>query len=281
MYCNPGSFPSVGKDVLTWNYRRNLFKDIIRNLNADIFCFEEIDAYEKFKNEVFDDLLNSYSSNYHSKKSGGQGIALFYKKDVFELIHSYQISLMENESTKKISNQFISINFLKVKNQVDATLCLIITHLKAKHENEGIRVCQIKNVCELINEDKEFLELFSNFNCKSLIFCGDFNTEPDSESIQYLKGFQFKNEIINNFKSVYNVDDKTKDDFLECSTFKFRKDEFYRVIDYIFHAGNIKIDSIEKIPNKNSKEWETIKTIGLPSSFFPSDHHYIGFNFEL
>jgi len=279
VYCNPSSFPHVDKNILIWDYRKVLFREIIRKLGADIFCLEEVDAYENFQKEVFDDLLETYSSVYYNKNTGGQGIALFYNKNLFELINSFKLDL-KGDSEGKLTNQFFSINFLK-QNQLNKVFCVIITHLKAKKPFEEIRKIQVKHICDIINNDKKFLNLFKNLNCESIILCGDFNTEPDCGSIQYLKNFEFNDSNLLKFNSAYNIFDKSKDDFLECTTFKIREEEAYRVIDYIFYAGKIKVTEVEKIPTKSSNEWESITNIGLPSSFFPSDHHYIGVDFEI
>jgi len=278
-FCNQSSFPQVDKKYLTWEHRKNLFYEIIRKLNADLFCLEEIDDYEKIKNDVFDDLLTTYSSIYYSKKTGGQGIALFYKNDFFELLHSYNI-FYRGENPGIISNQFFSIYFMKEKKQ-NKTFCLIITHLKAKKEFEELRKIQVNHLCETINQNEEFLQFYKKFNCQSLILCGDFNTEPNFESIQNLINYRFNAQNLDKLESAYNIFNNSTSDYLECSTFKIRESENYRVIDYIFCAGKINVNSVEKVPTKNSKEWETILKIGLPCSFFPSDHHFLGINFEL
>lgn len=277
-FCNPNSFPRVDKNILTWDYRRNLFREIIRKLNAEIFCLEEVDAYENFQKEVFDDLLETYSSVYFSKNSGGQGIAIFYKKENFEMLNSFKLHL-KGDSEGTLTNQFFSVNFLKHK-QTNKVICVLVTHLKAKKPFEEVRKNQIKHICDTVNEDKEFLDLFKSLNCESVVLCGDFNTEPECESLQILKNFEFQNKDLHKFTSAYNIFDNSNADFLECTTFKIREEEAYRVIDYIFYAGKLKVNQIEKIPTKSSKEWEAIREIGLPSSFFPSDHHYIGAEFN-
>ncbi len=278
-FCNPNSFPKVDKNILTWDYRKSEFRKIIRKLNADIFCLEEVDDYQSFQKEVFDDLLEIYSSVYYTKNSGGQGIALFYKKDKFELLNSYKMHLKGDASEAKLTNQFLSVNFLKHK-QLNKVLCVLITHLKAKRPFEEVRKYQVKHICDTVNDDKDFLILYQSFNCENIILCGDLNTQPDCESIQYLKNFEFKCRNLNKFSSAYNIFDNSKEDFLECTTFKIREEEVYRVIDYIFYAGKINVTQVEKIPTKSSKEWEYIREIGLPSSFFPSDHHFIGADFQ-
>lgn len=279
-FCNPNSFPKVDKNILTWDYRKNIFRNIIRKQNADIFCLEEVDAYENFKNEVFDDLMQTYSSVYYSKTTGGQGIALFYKTDLFEMLNSFKLHLKGDDDLEaKLTNQFFSVNFLKHKAQ-NNVICVLVTHLKAKKPFEEIRKNQVKHISDTVNEDKEFLSLFKSLNCESVVLCGDFNTEPDCDSIQFLKNFVFKDSCLNKFNSAYNFFDKIKDDFLECTTFKIREEEAYRVIDYIFYAGKINVKQVEKIPTKSSKEWQSIREIGLPSAYFPSDHCFIGAEFE-
>lgn len=278
-FCNQKSFPCVDKLYLTWEYRKEQFKKITKKLNADIYCFEEIDDYPNFKLDAFENPTE-YSSAYFSKDEGGQGIAIFYKQEYFELLESYKITLFSNKDNQ-LSNQFFSINFLREKMNPEKTLCVLVTHLKAKKENEEMRTHQVKHICETLNSNKEYLEKMQNYNCQSFVLCGDFNTEPVWDSVQYLKSFKFSDLTFNNFASAYNISDPLTDDFLECTTFKIRDSEYYRVIDYIFYAGKITIKTTEKTPNKSSADWQSILNSGLPCAFFPSDHHYIGINFQL
>jgi mRNA deadenylase 3'-5' endonuclease subunit Ccr4 len=282
-FCNKSSFPNVSENSLSWENRKLLFRQILKELNSDFYCFEEVDDYENI-GEIFEN--KKFSSIYYSKESNPQGIAVFYNNEKFDLLESEKIFLNSNsiESEGNLiikSSQFFSVYFFKEKDtNCQKIFCLLVTHLKAKKEFEEIRKNQIKHICNYINFDENYLRKLKDYNCDSLILCGDFNTEPDSESLSYLLNYKLMGKF-EKFVSSYNLFDKNEKDFLECSTFKIREKEYYRVIDYIFYAGNIKLNKVINIPNKNSDEWKHILDKGLPSEEFPSDHHYLGIEFSL
>lgn len=224
-FCNKASFPKVSENSLLWESRKILFDKIFRELNSDIYCLEEVDDFQIFQKEIFDNQEGNYSSHYFSKESNPQGIAIFYKEEKFELLEKEQIFLKSNADNKK-SSQFFSVYFFKEKISLK-NFCVLITHLKAKKEFEDVRKAQVQHVCDYLNSDKSFLEKAKKFECASFIFCGDFNTEPDSESLKILLNFNFNNGLFEKFFSCYNLFQKEKNDFLECSTFKIREKEYY------------------------------------------------------
>jgi endonuclease/exonuclease/phosphatase family metal-dependent hydrolase len=94
-----------------------------------------------------------------------------------------------------------------------------------------------------------------------VIILGDFNTEPQSDSIKKMQ---------THYTSAYNLEDNAL-----VTTWKTRgSDTVRRVIDYIFYS-NLKCTATLSIP---LAEMEELK---LPSLRYPSDHILIGAKFEL
>jgi mRNA deadenylase 3'-5' endonuclease subunit Ccr4 len=250
-FCDVKSFPYVDSKYLEWTYRKELLQKKLLEIDADLICLEEIDAFDEYKNEI---ISNYYESIYYSKDNGGQGIAFFYKQNKFNLIKSEKISLPETIDGRK-SNQFFSYYLLNTV-LTEKTICIIATHLKAKNEFEHIRHIQINYILEYLKNNLQY----------DIILCGDFNTEPNSITIKSI------NET-NLFTSVYNIDE------IEMTTFKIRDKEYYRIIDYIFITNNIKIKDVNPLPRKIDLEY-VLKT-GLPSIDFPSDHYYLSCTLEI
>ena len=82
-FCDVKSFPYVDSKYLEWTYRKELLQKKLLEIDADLICLEEIDAFDEYKNEI---ISNYYESIYYSKDNGGQGIAFFYKQNKFNLI---------------------------------------------------------------------------------------------------------------------------------------------------------------------------------------------------
>jgi mRNA deadenylase 3'-5' endonuclease subunit Ccr4 len=278
-FCNRESFPRASEDDLKWENRVKLFSSIFEKLNADILCLEEVDESDTFPNI----LGEKYSNLTFIKKNNLQACSLYYDKNRFSLLVSDKHYLPFNDLGDMSGHIFIYAIIKDVLS--DQILCLILTHLKARKQNEDIRTSQVKYLMKFIDEDEVFLNRMEQFGCKSLILCGDFNSEPQIACIPYLLNFKFTNNKIfanESFKSAYNISDESKDDFLEMTTFKFRESEYFRVIDYIFYMGNVNyIQTSPTIKKSDSSYTETdLKNKGLPNQDFPSDHFYLNFYFS-
>jgi mRNA deadenylase 3'-5' endonuclease subunit Ccr4 len=265
MFCDQKSFPKVDEKYLSWDYRKGLLKSIIEKIGADIMTFQEIDSYDEYKTDIVSD---NYDSTYFAKDDGGQGIAVFFKKEIFELIKSEKISLPKDDNGN-ISNQFFSYNiFRDIK--TGKYFCIVTTHLKSKAEFEAVRLCQVKFMLNYL--DKFYESLQDEYGKCSLILSGDFNAEPSYSSIKEVENFVLRNG--EKFTSVFDCQNGE----IEMTTFKIRDKAYYRIIDYIYYIGDIIITS--KLYPPKIEDFKDISDKGLPSADFPSDHYYLCFNFQ-
>ena len=257
--CDSASFPMITPELLSWDYRKLLYKSIFEQNKVDLICLEEVDKLNEYE-KIFSTIGDNYNSIYYKKVgSNPQGIAVFYNKEKFKLVKEYKFNFKDENGNDQ--SQFCLINFFTLFDNI--TICLIVTHLKAKHEFEKTRLKQIKQICDHLSS-QEFLIIYSEeLNCKGLIICGDFNAEPTNESINYLKNFKFiQTKLSNAFEDA------------DFTTFKIREEEYIRVIDYIFYY-NLGLIKTNKLMTKTE-----IGPNGLPNESFPSDHLYLKANFK-
>lgn len=282
LYCSNSSFPKIEEKFLNFTYRKDLFIEIFNKFASDIICLQEVDDFEEFKTNILS--LYKYDSVYYKKDEGIQGIAIFYDKGKLNLLYHQNVNLPKDDRGT-LSNQFFVFCFFEEKIS-KKIICLITTHLKSKTEFEQIRISQIKYLLNYSDRNEEFLELYYKYLPTGILFCGDFNAEPDYSCINYLKYFKYgKNKLLlgKGFKSAYNVWDKEKEDHLEMTTFKIRDRPYYRVIDYIMYTDPIQCNFTT--PTLKLCDQKFINTdlekSGLPCEWFPSDHYYLTMNFSL
>ena len=109
-----------------------------------------------------------YSNYFVPKPNKISGSAIFYKKDLFNLIEQSHFSF--NES----SSQFLM--FCKLQSLSSPTFEFIFaeTHLKAKPEFMNDRIRQTLKIIQFFNE---------NYQDLPVILSGDFNEEPQNKPI--------------------------------------------------------------------------------------------------
>ena len=258
--CDSNSFPMIPTELLSWDYRKVLFKSIFEQNKVDLICLEEVDKLNEYE-KIFSAIGYNYNSVYYQKNGLNQriGNAVFYNKEKLKLVKEYKFNFKYENGNDQ--SQFCLISFFTLFN--NKTICLIVTHLKSSYQFEQIRLKQTKQICDHLSS-QEFLKIYSDeLSCEGLILCGDFNSEPTHESINYLKNFKFiETKLSNAFEDA------------NFTTFKIRDKDYIRVIDYIFYY-NLGLINTNKLMTKAE-----IGSKGLPNESFPSDHLYLKANFK-
>ena len=253
-------FPYADEKILAWEFRQPLIKKIINENKGDIISLEEIGNFDKdYKEEIFENCEIKYDLKYGPKPSNFMGSILGVNKELFS-IEKYENIILEGINGEKSGQNMISaIITEKITNNKFA---IIVVHLKAKAENENIRLGQIEHVIKYIE---------GNLLGKYPIFImGDFNAEPSYTCIKKL----LENQNIN-AKSLFDLQT------LDFTTIKVRDTLYRRVIDYIFFIGKKKEDKELKIINVEKGKPIIDEKIGLPNNVFPSDHVYLKAQIEL
>ena len=252
-------FPNVDENYLKWENRKKLIKDILKKENPDILILDEIDNYNNFKKEIIDELKIKYNGNFYERLDKYMGIYIGINPNKFLLIEQKKIKFhgknheFQNESKyHSLSPQIFIVSKIQEIKTKDI-FYLIVSHLKAKKENENIRLIQINEILEYINNN--------GLNNENIILVGDFNAPPTSESIINLEKF--------GMRSVFDYNK------LEYTYFQVRDEIDKKIIDYIFYKGNFMFGEEKKSDIKIDEN------IGLPNEEFPSNHLYLKAMFKI
>ena len=176
------------------------------------------------------------------------------------------------------------------------TIQVVNTHLFWNPEFEFVKYAQIAKILKYLED---------TFKGKwPIIFCGDFNSTPNSNVIKYVykqkptlssnqKGDFNKNkkyiekfyaESMHNLKlrsayDSYKVDEfkKTNEYAENHPDFTTYTEEFIGTLDYIFFSEELELLEVLKVPTNNLD----VKSKKLPNALFPSDHLKIAARFEI
>lgn len=259
------NFCKVPQEYLAWDYRSKLVKDEIEKLDPDIVCLEEVDHYEDF----FVPFLSNYEGVFASKQnspclnvpdnSGPDGIALFYRSSKFELRE--QITEYLTEENGEIGNQGFIVVVLEDKISNKLLICAVV-HFKAKIGFEFRRLAQAKSCLEILNGCKR------KYQGARMVWCGDFNGEPDEPFYELIEGFKL------GFEDAYL---QALGEHPPFSTWKIRP--MYtekRLIDYIwFTSSGFSVSSV-LLPMDENRVPDT----KFPSLNHPSDHILLCVDFK-
>ena len=264
--CNEYSFdwktsPKIELKYKVWEHRSKLFNQIFsdKNIISDIYCFVEVDKQDDLY-IMLNGIVNKklFETVYLPRPSTPLGIMLLYNREKFKLLNSYKYLL-----GKTIYQNFALVAILQEIIYPCNIFVVIVTHLKAWDKNENIRIKQINQLFYSMAKDKNL----KNLNINKIIFCGDLNTNPDSECLKIIAN--------NKFNSVFDISEQSKNDgnytmVIDTVDEGLKKLKF----DYIFTNSNVVI--VNQILPINYLNFDK----GMPNENFPSDHLYLFTEFK-
>ena len=253
-------FPYANEDILKWEYREPLIKEILEKNKPDILCLEEIGNFEnKFKNDIIDKLSIKYDIAFGKRAAPtlniNLGCLIGVNKNLFSMEKFENVDLEEEEGKPGGQNMIWAIILDKKSGN---KFIIILVHLKAKEPFENIRIAQVNHLMKFIEQ---------NFLRKYPIFIlGDFNAEPNYPCIKNL----FSNTNLN-AKSLFDLNK------LDFSTIKLRDKMYRRIIDYMMFISKNKDNINNELNIKKVKKAkpDIDENIGLPNDKFPSDHLFL------
>ena len=248
-----GGFKDVPLEVLSWNYRKTLVVEQIKELKSDIICIEENDKHEELCIE-----FPEYHSSFYGKegKKKGQkrdGTSIFYDKSKFEQV--------EVRNVRECNGILLKLR-VKESGKENVLLTLAAVHLKAKLGNEKVRKKQVE---KLKSELKKFsLGTF-------LFICGDFNDVPHSLALNSVKEIPNMQSAYKSY-SLFGGDKTGLEGGEPYTTFKERTSVVKICIDYIFFDETaFDLLALLEIPDLQEP---------LPNKSYPSDHLAISAIFQ-
>lgn len=283
-YGGPDNFSKIQDvTIFDWDVRKGILLNSIVSYNPDIIGLEEVDHYHDFfrpqlYNRGYDGLFcpkpKSAPVDIKPSPTHGDGVALFWKRDTFELItRKFVIYTGQNQ---------VAI-IAKMLRKSDARVFYVaVTHLKAKKENSAIRLAEAMELLDQIaisaqNEEK----------MPPVVLLGDLNDGPSNAICDFIRNPTNKSSLFDiskyrditkglngiTFQSAQEACERVVSYTISKSnpytTLKYREKEgmIRHVIDYIWYSDRIRLDAFLYPPECG--DWTKF---GLPDKLWPSDH---------
>jgi CCR4-NOT transcription complex subunit 6 len=211
--------------ALTWEYRKKLILDDIKNFNADIIALQELETeqfYQFFLPELkqfdYDGIFSPKSrakTMAEQDKKHVDGCAIFFKTSRFQLVKDYliefnQIAMATAEGSEDMLNRVMTKDniglaaLLEIKQDDDSNnkqMVLICTaHIHWDPDYCDVKLIQtlmltneIKMIIEQAQREFRPHQLTSQnqpVDCSStipVVICADLNSLPESGVIEYLR----------------------------------------------------------------------------------------------
>ncbi|XP_037534918.1 2',5'-phosphodiesterase 12 [Nematolebias whitei] len=285
-------YPYCAPYALQLDYRQHLIKKELAGYNADIICLQEVD-----KGVFVDSLvpaLDAFGLDgvFKLKEKQHEGLATFYRRSKFRLLSSHDIMLSEaltsdpihSELLEKLSaarnlksrvllrSTSLQVSVLEDVMKPDRKVCVANTHLYWHPKGGNVRLFQmgvaLRHLSHVINQVAPGAPL---------VFCGDFNSTPDSGVFQLLSEAQIPQqhedwsssgleescsmELVSAFPPLTSA----------CGQPAYTNfvGGFHGCLDYIFmQPESMQVEQV--IPLPSHQEVTTYEA--LPSVAHPSDH---------
>jgi len=299
---NDELFVYCPEEFRAMNYRIGLIIKELTEYNGDIIALQEVDSWVYNKVLVPVVSVLGYKSCIAIKQRAKEGVAMFFKKDRFEVLETRNV-IFSQEVLKKDSNDlpddlkkmictnkslreyiiqrgscasYTAIRDLKIPSKI---LVCVNTHLFFHPRANNVRVFQSaiilhylsKFVDRLVNEYKD---------CTiSYILMGDFNSKPSSGAVELIRTGKLPGNHTDywSYGSAHHPGESScelKHDLNFSSVLGSRRYTnyaagFYEHLDHIFVSQkSLKIDQVLELPPHN----KVVEHTALPSSICPSDH---------
>ncbi|XP_022976793.1 carbon catabolite repressor protein 4 homolog 4 isoform X1 [Cucurbita maxima] len=319
VYVKSSFFPHSPSSCLRWKARSQAILAVLKNLEADFLCLQEVDEYDSFYNGNLERC--GYSSLY-IQRSGQKrdGCGIFFKRENAELIIEDRIeyndlvnsmqdddcSCEENsashdvESSKgsspkttladrgdpndprvRLKRDCVGIMAaFRLKKPFHHVVIVANTHLYWDPEWADVKLAQAKYLLSRLARFKTLVS--EKFECTpSILLAGDFNSTPGDKVYQCLVSGKSSSEL-----SPECLEELPLPLSSVYATTLGREPSFTNftpgftgTLDYIFFSPS---DSIRPISLLELPESECPEVIGgLPNFSYPSDHLPIGADFEI
>lgn len=285
-------YPYCAPYALELDYRQNLIKKELAGYNADIICLQEVDK------AVFTDSLSpaldafGMDGTFRIKEKQHEGLATFYRRSKFKLLSSHDIVLSQALTSDPIHSQLLErvcaseplkekillkstslqVTVLEDLNKPGRKVCVANTHLFWHPKGGNVRLVQmgvaLKHLNHVIGEVAPDAPL---------VFCGDFNSSPDSGVFQLVTETRIPREHADWSSS--GSEESCSMELLSafpplmsaCSqpTYTNYVGGFHGCLDYIFiQPESMQVEQVIPLPSHQ----EVTTYAALPSVSHPSDH---------
>ncbi|CAH8331323.1 unnamed protein product [Eruca vesicaria subsp. sativa] len=319
VYVKSSLLPHSPPACLKWKARSLAILGVLRKLEADFFCLQEVDEYDSFYRKNMDTL--GYSGIYIQRTGQRKrdGCAIFYKPGCAELVAKERIeyndlldsvkadsvscSAQETETSNEskgdekakdsrkdsrdLSDPLVRLKrdcvgimaAFRISKPFHHIVIVANTHLYWDPELADVKLAQAKYLLSRLAQFKTVIA--DEFECTpSILLAGDFNSIPGDKVYEYL--------VSGNGKSAETMEEEGEAPVPLCSVYEVTRGEpkftnctpgFTNTLDYIFLSPS---DLIKPVSILQLPQLESPDVVGfLPNNHHPSDHLPIGAEFEI
>ncbi|XP_001942566.2 2',5'-phosphodiesterase 12 [Acyrthosiphon pisum] len=286
-------YPYCPEKILASSYRHPLILRELQTYNGDIICLQEVDKH--FFHRELCPILKKFKgmNGLFFKKNGrrNEGLSCFYSPEKFNLLEQFDISLnnpttvelycgpivkdiMDDEIwkqglEKKTVFQVLAFELISDKKQL---FLVCNTHLISDPDGDFIRLFQALIELIIINKIKQNINKDYLGRNVSVIFCGDFNSTPESGVYDLATKLTLPEEhrtvkILNDLKN--NLEFKMESAYNTDVLYSNYTKTFSGLLDYIYFTNqHLELIQVLSMPSHD----DVIQHGGIPSLLFPSDH---------
>ncbi|GIY02393.1 CCR4-Not complex 3'-5'-exoribonuclease subunit Ccr4 [Caerostris extrusa] len=268
MYVEEKKFPYASTKARDHYYRKQVLLKELIGYSSDIICLQEVE--ERLFERDLEPVLNL--KGYSELK---RNYDVLLNRIIQKSKHIYDGLLSKVSANIKDLNKLLAQNtvlqlLIVEHSHLPGTELLIAnTHLYSNKDNPEVRLLQAAVCVYFI----EYIIKSKGYQNPGVIFCGDFNSLPNSTTYNFLMSGKYE------CCGSWNKDPNGNNTMLEhnlnldsaCGTPEYTNytASFMGCLDYIFYNKDIlKVTDVVPMPRHE----HVIAQVGLPSEYFPSDH---------
>lgn len=293
--CTPKNFPFLPSCILQADFRNDTILREMVHYNVDILCVQEMELqhYKGFFSVhletqcCYDSVFFPKSRIKHfqvSERGSVDGCAIFWKKNIFQMVEQKNIEFQKIISEDPRFNQFEELMLRNMGKDNVSTIVLlekitsdkmivVNTHLHWDPELPEVKFLQILVLMKEIERFK------SKYPDAGLLLCGDLNSLKNSEVVRFI----LEGEIDVNHIFTFLPDHSKLESFRHNIKFGDAYENvdlsfthiargFQGIIDFIFFDSCLCLKRALLPPNADYFD----NILALPSLHLPSDHIFLG-----
>lgn len=169
---------------LSWDIRLRNIKNEVLTLRPDILCLQEVQ--NDHLTSIVDSVRNLNLSYVYKKKVNYKtdGCAILFNQNLFKLVFKRTVEYQQPNGSDHLDRDNVAlIAKFKLIGKPSVTFLVVTTHLLYNPRREDVRLAQI----QLLLAEIDRYSLDEEGKRIPIILSGDFNSVPESATLNFLK----------------------------------------------------------------------------------------------
>lgn len=189
------------EEHLSWDYRWALLQHEISQIDPDVLTLQEVQASHWNSHYKPWMLYKGYDAVY-KKRTGGKcdGVAIFFKKDKFSLVEYTPVEYLQPRSGGLLDRDNVGIiaKLQSLESPRSPPVCFGTTHLLFNPRRHDVKLSQVVLFLTELDRMSYIGEKFGKVQYGPVVITGDFNAEPHSAVLEFVKNGRIGFEGLNN-----------------------------------------------------------------------------------